>query len=227
MAKKRTTLTIDEKLFYFASHLGINLSSFLEERLEYFQKNIDRSDAREPIDEEDIINEEYIREHVKGNDHTTPEQREIIVQTLMRCPEDVAIRALQGLFFISIGDEMKGQQFDICPIRRLDKCNVYPNRRFDYSDTHLDKYVELRYSCVLLNFSILKYFPRSRQRDIVAHEIAHFILDNARGSPKPGNGEKDTDDLIEKWGFNRAYTEEEWKERQEYLQKHNDQSPLQ
>jgi len=227
MTKKKTIVTIDKKLFDFASHLELNLSHFLEERLKYLQKNIHWLDKRVSIEEDEVINEEYIRKHVKVNEHTTPKQLEIIVQTLMRCPKDVTIKALYGLFFISIGDELKGQQFDIYPIRRLDDCDSYKIERLDNGGTYLDKHVTLRYSCVLLNFSILKYFPRSRQMDTVAHEIAHFILDNIGGSSKPGNGEKETDDLIEKWGFKRAYTEEEWKERQEYFQKHGDRPPMQ
>jgi hypothetical protein len=34
MAKKRTTITVDEELLEFARRLGLNLSGFLEERLE-------------------------------------------------------------------------------------------------------------------------------------------------------------------------------------------------
>ncbi|MGC9385251.1 MAG: type II toxin-antitoxin system CcdA family antitoxin, partial [Kosmotogaceae bacterium] len=33
MAKKRTTITVEEELLDFAHYLGLNLSGFLEERL--------------------------------------------------------------------------------------------------------------------------------------------------------------------------------------------------
>ena len=42
------------------------------------------------------------------------------------------------------------------------------------------------------------------KKSIVAHEVAHFIL----GHHKTGGGpekEREADDLIEKWGFKRAY----------------------
>ncbi len=40
MAKKRTTITIEEDLLEFARYLGLNVSAFLEERLKELKNKI-------------------------------------------------------------------------------------------------------------------------------------------------------------------------------------------
>jgi hypothetical protein len=42
-----------------------------------------------------------------------------------------------------------------------------------------------------------------RAKDIIAHEIAHYVSKN--WNKAPAVADKEADDLIEKWGFNRAY----------------------
>ena len=48
----------------------------------------------------------------------------------------------------------------------------------------------------------------SRKMDVIAHEIAHFVLGHHKleNCSNPKN-EKEADDLIEKWGFKRVYKE--------------------
>ena len=40
MAKKRTTITIEEDLLEFARYLGLNISAFLEERLKELKDKV-------------------------------------------------------------------------------------------------------------------------------------------------------------------------------------------
>jgi hypothetical protein len=65
---------------------------------------------------------------------------------------------------------------------------------------------------ITFNFSSLKQdiektggTYEERVKDIIAHECAHYFLKNYNNRPS-SEIEKETDDLIEKWGFNRAYT---------------------
>jgi predicted SprT family Zn-dependent metalloprotease len=44
----------------------------------------------------------------------------------------------------------------------------------------------------------------SKIQDYIAHEIAHAFLKHNSGPSNP-NKEKEADDLIESWGFKRAY----------------------
>ncbi len=49
-----------------------------------------------------------------------------------------------------------------------------------------------------------------RAQDIIAHEIAHYVLNNYNKGPSD-EIERQTDDyIVEKWGFNRAYTDLKW-----------------
>lgn len=54
--------------------------------------------------------------------------------------------------------------------------------------------------------------PPSNQ-NIIAHEIAHALLNHTLGAEI--NQEKEADDLIEKWGFKRVYREQEINHREE------------
>ena len=54
--------------------------------------------------------------------------------------------------------------------------------------------------------------------DYVAHEIAHHVLNHCKqeldGTIKSiRNQEREADDLIEKWGFKRIYTEDQLRTR--------------
>lgn len=58
---------------------------------------------------------------------------------------------------------------------------------------------------IILNFSEMEKdrLSESRMMDTIAHEIAHFVLGHliAGGAEQ----EREADNLIEKWGFRRAY----------------------
>lgn len=68
--------------------------------------------------------------------------------------------------------------------------------------------MKLEMPTILINFSEMDRdnLDEEEMRSIVAHEIAHFILGHHRSGSWTGSGsEEETDDLIVKWGFKRAY----------------------
>jgi Zn-dependent peptidase ImmA (M78 family) len=71
------------------------------------------------------------------------------------------------------------------------------------------KLVQFWQPLIFINFSEMKKLSKKRKMNIVAHEIAHFILNHhLKNCSKMKDGmrlEKEADDLIVKWGFKREY----------------------
>lgn len=72
------------------------------------------------------------------------------------------------------------------------------------------EYIEFEQPIIILNFKEMK---KGTEMDVIAHEIAHFILGH-NNQEKRGNGkiEREADNLTEKWGFKKSYTEEQYKD---------------
>jgi hypothetical protein len=68
--------------------------------------------------------------------------------------------------------------------------------------------VTVRQGLIFLNFGEMKKLSKKRKMDIIAHEIAHFVLKHhLKTSVRSKEGmkmEKEADDLIVKWGFDRG-----------------------
>ncbi len=118
-----------------------------------------------------------------------------IAKTLLKLPLDVKERVLDEVVFIfsPIAGYVSSLSFPILiPKTEIQKVVG------DYHPVRVDQPV------ILLNFSEMR--DLSNQKDIIAHEIAHFILNHYKmenqGSP---SNEKDADDLSESWGFNRVH----------------------
>jgi len=69
--------------------------------------------------------------------------------------------------------------------------------------------VTIRQPLIFLNFGLMKKLSKKRKMNTTAHEIAHFVL---KHHLKPSlkinewmTHEKEADDLIVKWGFEREY----------------------
>ena len=60
---------------------------------------------------------------------------------------------------------------------------------------------------IILNFALMERegYSEEDMKAAIAHEIAHLILNH--DFRKPGDYEKEADDLCEKWGFKKAYEE--------------------
>jgi hypothetical protein len=100
----------------------------------------------------------------------------VIVRTLAKLPAEVRDRALSEVVFVhTVADG-----------------TVYPSF-----------IVDGRKAFILLNFKGMRS-ERSKV-DLVAHEVAHYVLD-ASGINEGGEAaERAADDLCEKWGLRRAY----------------------
>ena len=68
--------------------------------------------------------------------------------------------------------------------------------------------VTVRQGLIFLNFGEMKKLSKKRKMNIIAHEIAHFVLKHhLKTSVRSKEGmkmEKEADDLIVKWGFDRG-----------------------
>ena len=66
---------------------------------------------------------------------------------------------------------------------------------------------------ILLNFSLIEKQSEDCKMDFIVHEIAHFILGHHKSMTYDPLAERKADDLVEKWGFNRVYSDYEQFER--------------
>ena len=81
------------------------------------------------------------------------------------------------------------------------------------SPHHEEKIWEL----IALNFTTMKDLSTEEQMDVVAHEIAHYVLGhhvptvkNPVSQEEEKRREIEADDLCEKWGFRRGYDKSDW-----------------
>ena len=112
------------------------------------------------------------------------EKEKFIAKTILKLPGDVREKVLKNrvLFIYSSCPGTSG----VISFKRL------PNK----------------FECpiITLNFENIK---NGREMDIIAHEIAHFFLEDYKNKEKSTiEKERAADDLIEEWGFRRSYSEE-------------------
>jgi hypothetical protein len=138
----------------------------------------------------------------------------LIAKTILRLPEDVREKVLDEVNFIVAG-ELTGTEF------RLDFGSYILTKLLstgklksdeENPSIKLSNIVEgLEIPFILLNFANMREKSETEKMSIIAHEIAHFILGHKEiCSPEENTQqEKEADDLIEKWGFKRAYKDYE------------------
>ena len=130
--------------------------------------------------------EEYFLKNIKTRHSkicNDERMKKLIVKTLFRLPKDVRKKVLREVYFI----------YSSCP--------------------GVSTAIDIKYfvgPMIILNFQKIR---KKKRMDIITHEIAHFIL-NHYGNEKISkeNKERDADNLTEKWGFKKAYTEKQYKE---------------
>ena len=66
---------------------------------------------------------------------------------------------------------------------------------------------------ILLKFSLIEKQSEDCKMDFIGHEIAHFTLWHLKLMIYDPLTERKADDLVEKWDFNRLYTDYEQFER--------------
>jgi Zn-dependent peptidase ImmA (M78 family) len=118
--------------------------------------------------------------------------RVFIAKTLLKLPAKVRRKVLDEVIFVHTtahGTIFKGlftKPLDEKELRKVKK----------------DQSVSIENSLIILNFKGVK---DSEKMDIIAHEIAHYILGHDTIGNEDEDSEKTADDLTEKWGFKRAY----------------------
>ena len=126
-----------------------------------------------------------------GNRYSDKEDYSLLIsETLLRIPLEKRAEVIVNSIFIS--DEDYGCVF-----------NLYiknPKRN-----------KKVKQPIILLNFAAMEKESRPFKMDVIAHEIAHFIKGHHNKHPNNNDEyikqEKEADDLIEKWGFNRTNKE--------------------
>ena len=119
----------------------------------------------------------------------------LIAKTLLKLPEEVREGVLNSVLFV-VFDTWGTVGFLSLPVPP--KCKI----------------IEKPY--IMINFDSMKKKSESKKMDVIAHEIAHFWLghheldlnfwlEHHKTDVKSSNIENDADNLIEEWGFNRAY----------------------
>lgn len=104
----------------------------------------------------------------------------LIVKTLQKLPKDVKEKVLDNVVFVVLG--LWGTVQNLRP-------------------------TEVGRPLIMINFALMRNEGATDDdlMDTVAHEIAHYILGHADMSFSNLDGERQADDLSEKWGFKRVY----------------------
>lgn len=128
---------------------------------------------------------------------TTADERDkiLISETLLKLPKKVRQKVLAEVVFILLrADAITDTLFFTKRInkKRLKKVNN-------------DYIIEVTQSVIMINFSHIGKRSKKYKMSVIAHEIAHFILQHDLPDNHSKNKEKEADDLSEKWGFVRAY----------------------
>jgi len=136
----------------------------------------------------------YIDGEIRENDKNNV----VIVETLLRLPKKVREKVLEKVIFIHT--MVKGTVVELHFTSRVEDKNIEKISMLNKEKRYFAKVVQ---SFIILNF---KHVKNSEKMDLVAHEIAHFILDHHKldNRSNPDN-EKAADDLAEKWDFKRSY----------------------
>ena len=124
----------------------------------------------------------------------------IIVNTIQELPRHVTDEVLVGAIFVTLCGSYGASLTQYIELRKEAQLLELPKDR---------KYVKIEVDSILLNFALMEKdeLEEEKMRSIIAHEIAHFYLEHHQTSVIPrAVKEKEADDLIEKWGFARAYS---------------------
>lgn len=121
----------------------------------------------------------------------------IIAETLLKLPYKVRRKTLDEVIFVIV--TAKGVTAKVALPVTL--------RKEDFRQSGETYHTTVEHPLIFLNFK--SRLNKSRKMDMIAHEIAHFMLGHHeisdRAKQKENVNERKADDLSEKWGFNRCY----------------------
>lgn len=129
--------------------------------------------------------------------------KKLIAETIIKLPKGVRNKLFEGdgvifIFSYSSAGFVRSLNF-MKPILK-DTLSV---------DSDGNKYLQFEQPIIFLNFNQMR---KGREKDAVAHEIAHFFLGHYKMKKIiDPRCEREADDLTEKWGFRRSYTEKDYK----------------
>jgi len=126
----------------------------------------------------------------------------LVAETLQKIPEKIREKVLDEVVFVLM-NSLYGEVINGLFSKDITKKELIETP----SGTFI---VDVRQPLIFLNFGMMKRLSKKRKMNIIAHEIAHFILhhhldDNAEIKNGIVLHEKEADDLIIKWGFEREY----------------------
>lgn len=149
-----------------------------------------------------------------GDVDGTERERALIAKTLLKIPKEAREKVLDDRVRFIIMSGAYGVSSDLSLSlsepeieERKKSIEIDEGKSITYHDPF---HVPL----IILNFDAMREKTDSYKRDTIAHEIAHFILGEG-GYTTDRYAERKADDLVEKWGFNRTYNEEQLKEFEE------------
>ncbi len=118
-----------------------------------------------------------------------------ISKTLVRLPKSIRERVLEEVAFVHTA--ARGTVS-----RVLFRKDIESDE--DLEEIKKGKCVFIEQSLIILN---LKYVKNTQKMDVIAHEIAHYVLghDDPYHTGTWQEDERAADDLAERWGFNRSY----------------------
>ncbi len=140
----------------------------------------------------------YNLTYFDGGTREDDKNNAVIVETLLRLPKKVREKVLDEVIFIHT--MVRGTVAEFHFTTRVEDKDIEKVSMFNKEKRYFAKIVQ---PYILLNF---KHVKNSKKMDLVAHEIAHIILDHHKlDNRSSSEGEKAADDLAEKWGFKRSY----------------------
>ena len=135
----------------------------------------------------------------RGTQTPRNQSRIIIAETVLRLPESVREKVVKDAVFITIGGAYG------CVLLMVHSELKSEGQLIKTSEGLV--WVKIEAQIIILNFAEMEKdeLDEENMRTTVAHEIAQFILGHHRSVGRGRVREKEADDLIEKWGFKRAY----------------------
>ena len=132
---------------------------------------------------------------------TDMEHKVLIAETLLKLPKKVRAKTLHEVVFFM----MAGVDGTVFNAKFSKACKEKDVMRIG------DRFsLAIEQPIIMLNFNSMKKKTKRYKMSTVAHEVAHFILGHHTPGEKSKRGEREADDLTEKWGFERAYKSKQY-----------------
>jgi len=149
-----------------------------------------------------------------GDVDGTERERTLIAKTLLKIPKEAREKVLDDRVHFIIMSGAHGVSSDLS--LSLSESEMEERKKSIETDEgkSITYHAPYHIPLIILNFDAMRGKTDSYKMDIIAHEIAHSILEEG-GYTTDRYAERKADDLVEKWGFKRTYNEEQLKEFEE------------